>query len=414
MNTSILRDHARIIYEGAIEKSLPDSIVSDALKELPQYGGKLILVAIGKAGYQMAKVAGDILKDKIDSGIVITKYHHVRGEINRVKCYEAGHPVLDENSLFAPREALKLTDNLTKDDRVLFLVSGGGSALFEDTDCTLEELQELNKALLDCGADISEINTIRKRVSNVKGGRFAIHCSPATVYCVMMSDVVGDRVDMIASGPACADSSSTEYALSVVKKYGLKLNDKIISLIKKETPKSLDNVISRVAGGTVALAKHAREIAEGLGYKATIISDSVTGEARELGKEIGKIAKENQDTKEPLAFIYTGETVVYIKGDGKGGRNQEIALSACQYIRDMESCVAFSVGTDGTDGPTDSAGGICDSKTYERIMESKKTPEEYLKNNDSYNALKASGDLIITGPTGTNVNDLTVLLINPQ
>ncbi len=409
-----LRNHGKIIYEGAIEASLPDSIVKKAIDELPSYSGRLILVAIGKAGYQMARVASDILGDKIDSGIVITKYHHVMGELHNIKCYEAGHPVLDENSLNATREALKLTDGLTKDDLVLFLVSGGGSALFEDTECTLKELQELNKALLESGADIGEINTIRKRVSNVKGGRFAMHCSPATVYCVMISDVVGDRVDMIASGPACADLSTTEYALSIAERHNLKLSDKIKSLIVKETPKSLDNVISRVAGGTVQLAKNAKKIAESLGYNTTIVADNITGEARELGKEIANTARKNQATREPLAFIYTGETIVYIKGDGKGGRNQEIALSACQYIRDIDNCVIFSIGTDGTDGPTDSAGGICDYKTYERILSSGKSPEEYLKNNDSYTALGIANDLIITGPTGTNVNDLAVLLINPK
>ena len=412
--TDLLRNDAKSIYDGAIEASLPDSIVKNAVCEIPDYSGRLILVSIGKAGYQMAKVAADTLGDKIDSGIVITKYDHVKSEIKNVKCYEAGHPVLDENSINATRQALKLTDNLTKDDLVLFLVSGGGSALFEDTDCSLGELQALNKALLESGADISEINTIRKRISNVKGGRFAEHCSPATVFCVMISDVVGDKVEMIASGPACVDNASTEYALEILKKYNITISESMLELVKREAPKKLDNVISRVAGGTVQLAKNAKKIASELGYKAVIVADNITCEARELGREIAKTAELNKDTKEPLAFIYTGETVVYIKGNGMGGRNQEIALSACQYIKEIDNCVIFSVGTDGTDGPTDAAGGICDHKTYERIANSGKSPEEYLKNNDSYTALSYANDLIITGPTGTNVNDLAVLLVRPK
>ncbi len=411
---STLREHAEKIYKGAIFDSLPDSAVKKAISTLPSYNGKLILVAIGKAGYQMAKSAYEVLGDKIDSGIVITKYEHVKGDLGKIKCYEAGHPVPDKNTLLATRKALMLTQELDKNDLVLFLVSGGGSALFEQVDCSLEELQDITSQLLACGASIDEINVIRKRLSNVKAGRFAKHCMPAKVFAVVLSDVLGNDLSTIASGPACADKSSKEQALAILEKYKITPSELILERLQRETPKEITNAEHIITGSASELCKSAKKIAMELGYNAKIVADDVCCEARDLGIRLATLAREARDTREPLAFIFGGETVVHLTGNGKGGRNQEIILSACSYIEDLDNCVIFSVGSDGTDGPTDSAGGICDHTTAQKIAKSQKSAKEYLKNNDSYTALGIASDLIFTGPTGTNVNDLSVALIHPK
>lgn len=411
---STLREHAEKIYKGAIFDSLPDSAVKRATSNLPPYTGRLILVAIGKAGYQMAKSAYDMLGDKIDTGVVITKYEHVRGDLGKIRCFEASHPVPDKNTLIATRYALGITEGLCPDDLVLFLVSGGGSALFEQVDCSLQELQEITSQLLACGASIDEINVIRKRLSNVKAGRFARHCMPAKVFAVVLSDVLGNDLSTIASGPACADSSTSEQALAILEKYKITPSKLVLDLLMRETPKEITNAEHIITGSTSEFCQSARKIASGLGYDATIVADDISCEASDFGKRLASLARENKDTKVPLAFIFGGETVVHLKGNGKGGRNQEIALSACCYIEEIDNCVIFSVGSDGTDGPTDSAGGICDHTTAQKIAKSEKSAMEYLKNNDSYTALGLANDLIFTGPTGTNVNDLMVLLIAPR
>ena len=406
-----MREHARYIYENAIRDNLPDSAVKRALENMPKYSGRLILVAIGKASYQMARTACECLGDKIDSGIVITKYGHIKGALKGIETCEAAHPVLDENTILSTRKALKLTEGLTENDLVLFLVSGGGSALFEDISCSLEEMQELTSSLLKCGASIEEINTIRKHISNVKGGKFALHCLPARVYSVVLSDVIGNRLDMIASGPACADLTTVREALDILEKYNIKVNESMLNLIKRETPKKIDNAIHNISGSVTELCLSAKKYAEELGYKTEILRDNEQGEAKNVGFALGKIGKMSQNTDTPLAFIVGGESIVNVKGNGKGGRNQEIALSASIQIKGLNNVCVFSVGSDGTDGPTDCAGGYCDGNTYHQILKSGKNAEEYLENNDAYNGLKASNGLIFTGPTGTNVNDVSVLLV---
>jgi len=410
----MLKEHAKMIYEGAIKDSLPDSAVENALKSLPEYSGRLILVAIGKAGYQMARAAYATLGDKINSGIVITKYGHSSKDFGSIRCFEASHPVPDENAVLATRRALKLTEDLSENDLVLFLISGGGSALFEDVDCTLSELQELTGKLLACGAHIEEINAVRKHISNVKGGRFAQHCAPAKIFGIALSDVLGNRLDTIASGPACADMSTSTQVQEIFEKYGIKPSEKISELVKRETPKSVTNATHLITGSASELCRSAKRIATELGYEAEICADDVTCQARELGQHLAELAIKHKDTKKPLAFIFGGETVVRLNGNGLGGRNQETVLSAAIHIKEMTNCVIASVGSDGTDGPTDAAGGICDCTTYAKIAKSGKSALEYLNNNDSYTALSYSNDLVITGPTGTNVNDLAFVLIQPK
>lgn len=406
-----LREDAKYIYTRAIEAVLPDEAVRRAL-DGADFPGRVILVAAGKAAWRMASAAVSALGERIDTGIVITKYGHAQGTIPGVVCREAGHPVPDENSFSAAREALALTENLTADDTVLFLLSGGGSALFESPLVSGAELQDITAQLLACGADIVEINTIRKRLSAVKGGRFARHCAPAHVFAVILSDIVGDPVDMIASGPVSPDSSTCADALAVAEKYALRLSDTARRLLAQETPKTADNVTVRVTGSVRELCAAAAKACRDLGYTPEILTDCEQGVAREVGARLGALARENASCGTPRAFILGGETVVLLTGNGKGGRNQELALAAAAEIAGAENVVVFSVGSDGTDGPTDAAGGLADGGTVERLAAAGKTVADVLQNNDAYHALRDTGDLIITGPTGTNVNDFAAALVH--
>ena len=407
---STLREDAKYIYTRAIEAVLPDEAVRRALAG-QNFPGRVILVAAGKAAWRMASAAKAALGERIETGIVITKYGHVQGPVPGILCREAGHPVPDENSFSATREALSLTENLTADDTVLFLLSGGGSALFESPLVPDAELQDITAQLLACGADIVEINTIRKRLSAVKGGRFARHCAPAHVFAVILSDIVGDPVDMIASGPVSPDSSTCADALAVAEKYALRLGDAARQLLARETPKTADNVMVRITGSVRELCAAAAEACRERGYAPEILTDCEQGVAREVGARLGALARENAAANTPRAFILGGETVVRLTGNGKGGRNQELALAAAAEIANLPNAVVFSVGSDGTDGPTDAAGGLVDGGTVERLAAAGKTVADVLTDNDAYHALRATGDLIITGPTGTNVNDFAAALV---
>lgn len=405
-----LRNIADSIIDAAIKAVLPDEAVKRAL-ENKEFAGKVVLVAAGKAAWQMAKAASDYLGDRIDKGVVITKYDHVKGAINKVECFEAGHPVPDENSFNATQKAIDLVSGLTSDDTVLFLLSGGGSALFEKPKITGEELQDITNQLLACGADIVEINTIRKRLSEVKGGRFAKLCEPAQVFSIVLSDILGDPLDMIASGPACADSSTCEDARHIVAKYNLKLSDKARKLMDIETPKSLDNVTTLINGSVRELCRAVESECIKYGYEPVILTDQLCCQAKEAGSFLASIAKTHYKAGRKLAYIAGGETVVNLTGHGKGGRNQEIALSAAAGIEGMDNVAVFSIGSDGTDGPTDAAGGYSDGMTAAVLRNKGIDIFDVLKDNDAYNALKETDGLIITGPTGTNVNDVAVLLI---
>ena len=356
----------------------------------------------------MAKAAYDVLGEKIDCGAVITKYAHSDGAIGNLEIYEAGHPVPDENGKFATRRALELTAGLTKNDAVLFLVSGGGSALFEYTDFPLEDLVALTRQMLASGASIEEMNTVRKHLSAVKGGRFAEHIYPARVFSLVLSDIISSRLDMIASGPTAPDTSTVGEALAVVDKYSLTLTEKQRQILTRETPKEITNAHHVVSGSVSQLCDHAASAAKALGYQAHVLTSSMDTEARSAGELIGSVAATlSVDVSKPTCLIFGGETVVHLKGSGLGGRNQELALTAAKYIDGIDNVAVFSVGSDGTDGPTDAAGGFSDGNTYRAIPDY----QELLDNNDSYNALKSVGGLIFTGPTGTNVNDFAAILI---
>ena len=405
-----LRSHADLIVKEAIAAVQPDAAVQRALEQM-DFPGRVLLVAAGKAAWQMAKAAADTLGSRIEKGVVVTKYDHVMGPIANFDCFEAGHPVPDENSFKGTQAALDLVRDLSEKDTVLFLLSGGGSALFEKPLVAPAELQDITGQLLACGADITEINTIRKRLSQVKGGRFAQLCWPAKVEAVILSDILGDPLDMIASGPACPDTSTAEDAQRIAKKYDLKMSDAARNLLAVETPKALDNVRSQINGSVRELCAAAARTCETLGYTPILLTDQLCCQAREAGSFLASILKTHQSDGLSLAFIAGGETVVKLTGKGKGGRNQELALSAALGIANLPETAVFSVGSDGTDGPTDAAGGYADSDTCATLLTQGVVIDEVLQNNDAYHALQKTGGLIMTGPTGTNVNDVAVALL---
>ena len=405
-----LREQANTIIQKAIQAVLPDEAVVRALtgKTFP---GRVLLVAAGKAAWQMAKAAKACLGNRIEKGVVVTKYHHIKGDLENIACYEAGHPIPDENGFAATQAALDLTADLTAEDTVLFLLSGGGSALFEKPLIPGEELQNITTQLLACGADIVEINTIRKRLSAVKGGRFALHCAPAQVFSVVLSDVIGDPLDMIASGPAYPDGSTCEQATAIVKKYNLQLSNGAMELLGQETPKELPNVQTEVSGSVSQQCAAAANACKDLGYTPVILTDRLCCEAREAGQYLADVLQSHRDSEKSLAFLAGGETVVKLTDSGLGGRNQELALAAAEGIRDLPGAAVFSVGSDGTDGPTDAAGGYVDYQTATALQEQGIVISQVLQNNDAYHALQAVNGLVITGPTGTNVNDVAVALL---
>lgn len=405
-----LRKDAETIIADSIREVQPDSAVIRALKEMT-LTGKIKLVAAGKAAWQMAKAASNYLGERLEQGIVITKYGHVRGELPRIRCCEAGHPVPDEGSFDAARKALALTENLSKDDTVLFLLSGGGSALFELPLIPAEELQDVTRQLLACGADIVEINTLRKRLSAVKGGRFAQHCAPAKVFSIILSDILGDPPDMIASGPTCPDSSTCADAMEIVRRYDLSLREETKQLLMVETPKALANAQWMITGSVRELCDAAARSCRKLGYEPFFLTDRLCCQAREAGSVMASILRTHAGDGKKLAFLAGGETVVRLTGSGKGGRNQELALAAAEGISGLSNAALFSVGSDGTDGPTDAAGGFVDGATRQRLLEEGIHIDQVLLNNDAYHALQRTDGLIFTGPTGTNVNDVTVGLV---
>lgn len=415
-----LRADALRIGEESIQAVLPEEAVIRALKQKKFSNvGDIVVIAIGKAAWNMAKATKDALGDRITKGIVITKYDHSKGPIEGIEVVEAGHPVPDENSMKGAEKAISLVSDLTKKDQVIFLISGGGSAIFEKPmeGVTLEEIIHITNQLLASGGDIVEINTIRKRLSAVKGGRFAALCGKAKIYSIVLSDVLGDRLDSIASGPAYPDSSTTKEALGIIKKYNIQIEEPIRRIIEIETPKVVENCETVITGSVRALCEAAASSAKRLGYQPVILSSTLDCEAKDAGKFMASMAREIKDPNNtssyinpPCAIIVGGETVVRLTGSGKGGRNQELALSAAIGMEGLEDVVLFSLGSDGTDGPTDAAGGIVDGRTVEKMKALGISPEEYLNNNDSYNALKVADGLIITGSSGTNVNDVVVLL----
>ena len=354
----------------------------------------------------LSRLVGNVYKGKVENVLPGMQAAFVNIGLQRNAFLYAGDVVVDGEQVSADK-----TLDLREGDTVLFLLSGGGSALFEKPLVSGEELQNITGQLLACGADIVEMNTLRKRLSAVKGGRFAQLCAPAKVFAVVLSDILGDPLDMIASGPACPDSSTCAQALAVVEKYHLTLSDAAMECLRQETPKQLDNVETQITGSVRQLCAAAAQVCRQLGYEPVILTDQLCCQAKEAGSFLASIVKTHACPEHPMAFIAGGETVVQLTGKGKGGRNQELALAAAEGIAGMDNAAVFSVGSDGTDGPTDAAGGYVDGSTRAALLAEGLTVHGVLADNDAYHALKKTGGLIVTGPTGTNVNDVALALV---
>ncbi|MEN1758957.1 glycerate kinase [Anoxynatronum sibiricum] len=419
-----MKQDAHDIITTSIQAVLPEEAVKKALQHR-QLTGNPVVISLGKAAWSMAHAAKEILGDQLKRGLVVTKHGHSKGPLTSFRIIEAGHPVPDENAVRGAAAALEIVSELTAEDQVLLLISGGGSALFEmpAAGVTLKDIQMITEQLLASGASIGEINTIRKRLSAVKGGRFAAACAAAPILAIVLSDVLGDRLDVIASGPAHPDSSTTQEALAIIHRYDLQINESVRQALVMETPAITTRCETIIAGNVAGLCTAVAEACLQRGYEPQILTTTLDCEAREAGRVMAAMARElaehqnNQAggyrTKLPCALIMGGETVVHLTGNGKGGRNQELALAAALGMEGLANVVLFSVGSDGTDGPTDAAGGMVDGDSACRMRAAGNDPESALKCNDAYHALKASGDLVITGPTGTNVNDVAVVLVKP-
>ena len=410
----ILRQHAETIIQKTIADVLPDRAVRKALEGL-NLQGRVFVLAVGKAAWVMAEAAGDWLGTRLEKGLVVTKYGHAKGMIPRFSVIESGHPVPDENSVRAGRDAVHFVQEAEEGDTVLFLLSGGGSALLElpEEGLSLSDIQDVTGQLLRCGAEITEINLIRKKLSAIKGGKLAGYLKTAKAYSIILSDVVGGSEDMIASGLTYPDNSNPQEACCIVDKYGLKLPEHVENVLirnagamkRSETGRVENHVVGSVRELCRAAARHAKE----LGYHPYLLTDSMEGEAKREGERLALLA-DSLDYKRPFALIAGGETVVKVTGKGLGGRNQELALSASRFLDGKKNVLLFSLGSDGTDGPTDAAGGMVDGETAGKLRALGLDIEEMLRENDAYHALQAVGGLIITGATGTNVNDVALLL----
>lgn len=415
-----MRKDAELMIRKIIADVLPMKAVRKVLNEI-ELDKPVYVIAIGKAAWGMANETFRILGDRIQEGIVVTKYNHARGEIPGFAILESGHPFPDENSLRAAEAVLALADRVTQEEQVVLLLSGGGSALVEKPigGLTLSEVEYTTKLLLKCGADIVEINTVRKHLSEIKGGKLAQRLMPATGYAIILSDVVGDHPEMIASGMTYQDDTNAEDVERVLDKYQLDVGENVRRVLTCSKKVPAGNIVNIVEGNVKELCNAAVVHAKEMGYAPYVISVDMKCEAKELGTWFGQAAHKclegnKWNLRLPCALIIGGETVVKVTGNGMGGRNQEIALQAAKEIRGMDHVVLFSLASDGTDGPTDAAGGIVDGTTVLKLEALGMDIDSCLADNDAYHALQAVDSLIMTGPTGTNVNDVTVMLIHDR
>lgn len=404
-----MREDAAKIIKETIADVLPDRIVKETIRQLALEGA-VYVAAIGKAAWVMAYAAKEFLGEQLKEGVIVTKYGHSQGNIDGFQIIEAGHPVPDENSVLGAEKILEIFGKIPKSATVLFLISGGGSALVELSmpGIGLQDIQNVTEQLLKCGASISEINVLRKKLSAIKGGKLPGFLKGQRQCSIILSDIIGNKEDMIASGLTFPDRSTKEDAEAIIKKFQLKLPENVWRIIKNCKPAEEVGVENHVVGSVEELCRAAARHAEELGYHAHIVATDLQCEAREAGRWLAEECSPKY--KSPCAIIAGGETVVVVKGEGFGGRNQEIALSAAKYISGKENMLLFSIGSDGTDGPTDAAGGIVDGNSQSLLMGQGISIDEVLLQNDSYHALEKINGLIKTGATGTNVNDVTVLL----
>ena len=437
----IIRDAHQII-DAAINAVKPDLLIrrriklKDALLQIGQEKfnlsefEKIFIIGAGKASALMAREMEELLGQHLFYGVVSVKYGH-SAPCRKIRILEAGHPVIDKNSLAATRDILEVAQQAGEKDLVLCLLSGGGSALLEQIppNFSLPELQKVFELLLGCGANIEEINTVRKHLSLVKGGQLARAIAPATCASIILSDVIGDPLESIASGPTAPDSTTFQDAWQVIEKY--QLPDKLPAAIRQyllsgvngnipETLKADDPIFKRVhniiLGSNSESLKAAGKKANALSYHTLILSGRIQGEAREVAKVLAGLVQEiqqnNVPVKKPACLLMGGETTVTLKGKGKGGRNQELALAALLAMKNARrKFLITSVGTDGSDGPTDAAGGMAHPGVWEQAKNQGLDPLGYLQQNNAYPFLEKTGGLIKTGPTGTNVMDVIFALV---
>lgn len=434
MNTLSSKDTVTEIFRSALKSADPYGAVrkyADSVRlsyEKARYG-RLVAAGFGKAACSMARALEEELGDLIEDGVVVTKYGHCKETIRKFRVFEAGHPVPDEKGLEGTDHLVRLLRASGEDTLVVCLVSGGGSALLvrPHDRIPFEDKQEITRLLLMAGADIFELNTVRKHLSAVKGGRLAELAYPAGVISLILSDVIGDRLDVIASGPTSPDITTFRDALDVLGKYKLtaRAPASVLDLLEKgarsavpETPKednpAFERVENIIIGSNNTAVQAAAEKSRSLGLITEVVSSEIKGEAREVGRELAEKAKKLKKggpSGLPACLVSGGETTVTVTGNGKGGRNMELALSFAMEVEGYEGITLLSAGTDGTDGPTDAAGAIVDGATIASAKASGSVAREYLKENDSYHFFKKTGGLLITGPTGTNVMDLQIILV---
>ena len=408
---STLREDAQTVIDAALAAAQPEKAVLRGLNQIQLRGGRLLVIAVGKAAWGMASAAWNALGFQIDQGLIITPYGYSKGPLPRFAVMEAGHPTPDENSVLATDAAIALVQGLSVNDTVLMLLSGGGSALFEKPLVSLPHYSTATDALFHSGASITEMNIIRRRLSGVKGGRFAQLCAPAHVIGLLLSDVLGDAPETIASGPISPDPVTSAEAEATLTRLFPHAPDVFHTLMRRETPKMLPNAETYVVGNVEMLVRGAARALRKLGYETMILTDRLNCEARDAGRFLSSIALTHQGETRSVAYLVGGETVVHLNGTGCGGRNQELALAAVPQLEVLKDTALFTLGSDGRDGPTDAAGGYVDARTAGRLRAAQIDVNISLENNDSYTALKACGGLIVTGPTGTNVNDMAVVMI---
>lgn len=390
---------------------------------------RIYVIGGGKASGSMAEAVEQILGRRITDGLVIVPYGS-KNKTDVIRIHQAGHPIPDEAGVKAARRILEIVRQAEQDDLIICLISGGGSSLMPlpRDGIPIADKREITQALLMCGATISEINTVRKHISDIKGGWLAKNAHQATILNLILSDVVGDRLEFIASGPTVPDPTTFGDAMTVLKKYGLwdttpKSIGKVLSDGEKhlipETPKANDDAFNKVhniiVGNNRTASLAAYKHLDSAGLNAVLLTSTLEGEARCVGAVLASIAREvsssGNPVQKPAGIVAGGETTVTVTGKGVGGRNQELALAAALKLDGMDGVVVASASTDGVDGPTDAAGAIADGKTLVRARKMGLTPEEYLADNDSYNFFSQLGDLILTGPTGTNVNDVSTMIV---
>ncbi|MET3794429.1 glycerate kinase type-2 family protein [Aquamicrobium terrae] len=408
------------IFEAAVAAADPERTIRDHLPERPK--GRTIVIGAGKGAAQMAAAFEKVWDGPIE-GLVVTRYGY-GAPTKRIEVIEAAHPVPDKAGLEAGQRLLRQVEGLGEDDLVVALVCGGGSALLPAPagSLTLEDEIAVNEALLASGAPISVMNAIRKHVSAIKGGRLAAAAHPARVVSLIVSDIPGDNPALVASGPTVPDAASRADALKAIEAYGIELPERVIAHLNSpeaDAPRPDDkrfarNEVKLIASAAVSLEAAAAE-AKRLGIEAVILSDSIEGEAREVGSVHAAIAREiatrNRPFQKPVLLLSGGETTVTLRAKGKGGRNTEFLLSFALGIDGFDGIHALAADTDGIDGSEDNAGAFCDGETVRRMRAAGVDARALLAANNAWTAFDAVDDLFVPGPTGTNVNDLRAILV---